>query len=79
MVLYTHIVVTESADMTIEDISCIGSNPGHLNLPKQPVNKWSVHIIAKQPLYQAFSQNSIAKGRGQVINDFATSNSCLLW
>ena len=25
-------MVTESADMMIEDVSCIGSNPGRLNL-----------------------------------------------
>ena len=29
LVLYTHIVVNESADRTIEDVSCIGSNPEH--------------------------------------------------
>ena len=31
-------MVTESGDMTIEDVSCIGSNPGCLNLAVSGVN-----------------------------------------
>ena len=42
MDLYTHIVVPELADMTIEDVSCIGSNPGRVNLAASEVTSEQV-------------------------------------
>ena len=71
-------MVTESADMMIEDVSCIGSNRGCLNLAASEVTSEQVKCAYHCKAAVVMSSVLIKFNCQRIINDFAISDSCIL-
>ena len=63
-------MVTESADMTVEDVSCIGSNPGCLNLAASEVTSEQVKCAYHCKAAVVMSSVLIKFNCQRIINDF---------